>query len=169
MENLEIKKLERLFSKTFDRDMYSVHLTIQWLFCFLYFPNAVFSGHMIWKCPEIFQNYRFSTCRACRCPNWFWRNSNSIIFRWHSWRAALVTCQAENQLQNLHVCTQVSWPWGTCLLVGHAHSHLECRCSAAPSFRRLSRPNCSKNKNSALWRSEFRGVWAETGMLCLLN
>ena len=30
------------------------------------------------------------------------------------------------------------------------------------SFRRSSRLGRSKNKNSALWRSEFCGVWAET-------
>ena len=36
------------------------------------------------------------------------------------------------------------------------------RCSAASSFRRSSRLGRSKNKNSALWRSEFCGVWAET-------
>ena len=59
--------------------------------------------------------------------------------------------------QNLHVCTQVSWPWGTCLLVRHAHFRLGCRCSAASSFRRSSRLARSKNKNSVLWRSEFCG------------
>ena len=54
MENLEIKKLERLFSKTFDRDMYSVHLTIQWLILFLVFSKcSIFWSHDL-KVPRNF-------------------------------------------------------------------------------------------------------------------
>ena len=60
------------------------------------------------------------------------------------------------------ICMYVSSPRGTCLLVEHAHFSLGCRCSAAQSIRRSSRLDSSKNKNSALWRLEFCGVWTET-------
>ena len=105
-----------------------------------------------------------TSCLAYRCPTGFEDTQIRSYFGWHSWRIALVTCQAENQLQILrllYVRSQVSSPWGTCLLVGHAPFRLGRRCSVAPSFRRSSRLNCSKNKNSALWLPEFCGVWLE--------
>ena len=112
---------------------------------------------------ELISHY-WTSCKPFCMPLPHWHEETQIrsYFWWHSWRVALVACQAENQLQNLHVCTQVSWPWGTCLLVRHAHFRPGCRCSAAASFRRSNWLGRSKNRNSALWRSEFCGVWAET-------